>query len=224
MCERHVGVGILKNLDAGVSIPRVLRQRVDDPEYHFEYSGNGLTEVRVNAKYRFFSWGLHGFAAVFSINRNLIGNNPYTGIDPGLTYNLELVYDTVFKSFALAVNAGYRKRNSGSAIPGSPVVPFRDQYIVSAGGSYYLPGIDSKLIVEIFSSFPAERVEYQPNRSQESMELLAGIKHDLTGNLSFHAGGATKLINGNASPDWRVYTGLNWSFGPVRFRPAPIGL
>ena len=55
-------------------------------------------------------------------------------------------------------------------------------------------------------------------RSQTSLEALLGIKHDFTTNLAFHAGFGTELGQAIASPDWRIYTGLNYTFGPLWHR------
>ena len=43
-----------------------------------------------------------------------------------------------------------------------------------------------------------------------------------TPTLAWHVGGATEVIHGTSSPDWRVYTGLNWVFGPVFSEPQEV--
>jgi OOP family OmpA-OmpF porin len=50
-----------------------------------------------------------------------------------------------------------------------------------------------------------------------------GLKYDVNTNLALHAGGGTELLQGVASPDWRLYAGLNYAFGPLEKErpPAP---
>ncbi|MBX9768654.1 MAG: OmpA family protein, partial [Bdellovibrionales bacterium] len=52
------------------------------------------------------------------------------------------------------------------------------------------------------------------DRGQTSLELLLGVKHDLTASLAMHAGAGTELLQGAGSPDWRVYAGVNYAFAP----------
>jgi outer membrane protein OmpA-like peptidoglycan-associated protein len=71
------------------------------------------------------------------------------------------------------------------------------------------------VIGEIFGSLPAEGSTSYGERSLTSLELLLGAKHDWSTNLALHAGAGAGLIQGVASPDWRVYTGVNYTFGPL---------
>jgi len=220
--DLNFGVGLVKNLDAGVSLPRIMEQKVKSKNSNYEYTGSGSTEIKLNSRFKFLSAAHFGMAIVASTNLNLIVNNPYTGYNASPTYNLELVCDGKWKKWALATNAGYRIRNQGEPIAGSPIKPIEDQIIASLGASYLLKSIDTKIILEALGSLPAKRVEEGYNRSGESLEMLMGFKHDLTGSLSIHLGGGKRLIAENSSPEWRVYSGLNFAMGPVFSRPPPV--
>jgi len=215
--DLNAGIGILRRLDAGISFPAVLTQSVnDDTGVHGQFINKGGTEIRPNAKYRFLGGDDGGVAAVFSVNFQRTVNDPYSGTDAGPTYNFELVADRTFANrITAAVNFGYRKRNSGTPIAGDIIEPLKDQYIASAAASYLFQSTDTKLVGEIFGAWPAQSQNPNPTRSMTSAEMLIGMKHDFTTRLAAHIGVGTELIQGVSSPDFRAYTGLNYTFGPV---------
>ncbi len=217
----NFGVGILENWDAGVSFPQILSQSVDsNTGARGQFAENGLTEVRVNTKYRVWGDDSGGIALVASANFNQTTDNPFTGQNAGPTLNLEAAADQTLGKFTVGGNIGYRIRDPGSPLPGIGIQPFSDQIIASVAANYLIEGWDTKVIGEVFGAVPAETTDYNTDRKQSSLELLAGLKHDVNPNLAAHAGFGTELIHGNASPDWRVYVGLNYTFGPV-FSKAP---
>lgn len=211
----NVGLGLTDNWDLGMSFPSVLSQTVKSDTFRGEFARPGLTEIRFNTKYRFWGDNSKGFALIASTNVNQIENNPFTGQGAGPTYNLEAAIDRTFGLWAVGLNFGHRWRQPGTAIASVPVAPFRNQYIYSLATSYLFESIDTKMIFELFGSYPAEEVRFQSNRNQSSLEFLAGLKHDLTRDIALHSGLGTEVANGSASPDWRVYAGVNWTFGPL---------
>lgn len=216
----NAGIGLTENWDFGFSLPQVIRQQVDDSSgSRGEFAATGLTEVRLNTKYRFFGDEEGGLATIISTNFNLIGNNPYSGRNSGPTINLELAADTTVRRFALGGNVGYRMRSKGEKIPGSLADPLGNQFIASVAASYHFPDYNTKIISEIFGALPAEKSNSFGERSLSSFEWLLGAKYDVTTNLALHAGGGTEILQGVASPDWRLYAGLNYAFGPVFSKP-----
>jgi outer membrane protein OmpA-like peptidoglycan-associated protein len=215
--DLNLGVGLANRWDAGISVPSVLDQSVTSAQSGFagRYSSNGLTEVKLNTKYRLLGENDGGVALVFSTNLNLIKNNPYSGEGGGPTYNLEAVYDRTFGKVAAAVNAGYRIRNSGTAVPGLPIQPFGNQYIASIAANYRIESLDTKVIGEIFGSLPSSSTNADEDRQSKSLEALLGLKHDFTTNFAGHFGIGRELASGLASPDFRVYAGINLQFGPI---------
>lgn len=212
----NAGVGLTKNWDVGISLPQVLRQQVDDGSgSRGEFASTGITEVRLNTKFRFFGDESGGLATVLSTSFNMIGNNPYAGDGAGPTFNAELVADTTINRFALGGNIGYRARSKGTKIPGSIASPLGNQFIASAAMSYHFPEYSTKVITEIFGALPAETSDSFGERSLSSFEWIAGLKYDVNTNLALHVGGGTELLQGVASPDWRLYAGLNYAFGPL---------
>lgn len=216
-----LGVGILENWDAGISFPQILSQSVDASSgARGQFAANGLTEVRLNTKYRLWGDDSGGVAVIASANFNQTADNPFTGRNSGPTFNFEAAADHTFGEFTVGGNLGYRFRDSGTPISGIGIQPFQDQIIASVAGNYLLEKYDSKIIGEIFGSVPAESSDFDTDRKQRSLEALLGLKHDVNPNLAAHAGFGTELLHGNASPDWRVYVGLNYTFGPI-FSRAP---
>jgi outer membrane protein OmpA-like peptidoglycan-associated protein len=213
----NVGVGILKDWDFGASFPQIYARSSDDKNnvYQAEIARTGLTEIRLNTKYRLWGNEQGGFALIGSVNFDRVQDNPFAGTDPGPTFNIEGAWDTTINRYAIGLNAGYRKRDPGTQQTGIPIEPYKDQYIASAAVSYLLSSVDTKLIGEIYGAFPAENQYRANDRSLSSMELLLGIKKDIRHDIALHAGGGTELYHGSSTPDWRVYTGINWNFGPM---------
>lgn len=222
--DMNMGLGLMPNWDVGMSFPSLLNQRVDSDISTFrgEFAQTGMTEIRANTKFRFTGNQDQGVAAVASVNINQIQDNPFAGSDPGPTYNLEFVADKTFGRYAVGGNLGRRFRNPGTALANVPVEPLKDQWIASAAVSYLLPGHDIKLIGELFGGVPAQHSELASDRELSSLEALVGLKMDLTRSLAFHAGAGTQVLHGTASPDWRVYTGLNWVVGPLFAKPHEL--
>jgi outer membrane protein OmpA-like peptidoglycan-associated protein len=214
--DLNFGIGLMNNWDAGISFPSVITQSVQNTSAAGgQFSQFGTTEIRPNTKVRFFGNDSYGLAVVASMNFNRIQNNPYSGIGGGPSYNLEIAGDDTFGPFAVALNVGHRWRNPGTQIPGIPVQPIQNQIIYSAAANYLIPHSDTKGIFEIFGGQPTDSSVNAIARTQSSLEAILGIKHDFTDKLAFQAGAGTGINNAIASPSWRVYTGLNYTIGPV---------
>lgn len=213
--DLSIGTGITKRWDFGLNIPIVLSQEVQDDAYTSALS-NGVTELKANTKYRLLGDENGGLAGIVSLNKNLIEDNPFTGRDAGLTWNYELVADTVFaKKWAAAVNFGYRDRNPGETIPNLPYVPMGDQWIYSIAASYLIASVDTKIIGEIYGSRAADSVNPGTDRPLNALEGLLGVKHDYSQNLAMHLGATRRIDQALGGAEWRVYAGFNLALGPV---------
>lgn len=213
--DLSMGIGITDNWDVGISFPFVLSQDLDNDFYVSAFDRTGLTEIKLGTKYRFYGDDSGGFAGVLSINNNLIQDNPFTGSSPGPTINLELAADTTWDRWAVGANIGYRKRNPGSEIPNIPFVPMKDQFIYSLAGSYLFKSVDTKLILELFGSRAVSSTDQDTDKSLNASEFLVGMKHDWSERSALHFGGSFKVLDSIGAPDYRIYTGINYAFGPV---------
>lgn len=214
--DLSAGIGLTDRWDFGINVPMLLAQEVEDDAYVSTLSKKGITEVKANTKYRLVGDENGGLAAVLSMNKNLIEDNPFAGRNPGLTWNYELVADTVIaKKWAAAVNFGYRDRHPGATIPNLPYVPMEDQWIYSIAGSYLIASLDTKIITELYGSRAAKSVDAGTGRALNSLEALVGLKHDYSQNLAMHVGGTHRIDYGLGGAEWRIYAGLNWAIGPV---------
>ena len=220
--DLNAGVGLMKDWDIGVSLPQVIMQNTQD-QFGGQgfFSQTGVTEIRANTKYRILGNTTSGLATIGTVNFNQIQNNPYVGNGAGPTFDLELAADTHISRVTYGLNVGYRFRNPGSQIPGSFVQPLKNQIIASAAASYLLTSVDTKLIGEIFGSLPAQSTSSDSDRGLTSCEILGGVKHDFTENIALHAGASVGVGRGVASPDWRIYAGLNITFGPLIASATP---
>lgn len=219
----NLGVGLTNNIDIGISFPFVVNQRVgSEANFHGEFVSTGNTEVRLLGKIRVYGEDDYGVAFVGSVNVDRTQDNPYMGQNPGLIYNLEIAADKTINRWAIGFNLGHRWVNSGAPIPGARVEPIGNQLIGSVAASYLLDRIDTKLIFEVFGSKPAQQRESNPKRAATSGEFLFGVKHDYNTSLALHGGIGTEIEHGVSSPDWRIYTGVNYAFGPVFKKPSDV--
>jgi outer membrane protein OmpA-like peptidoglycan-associated protein len=220
-----LGIGLTDKWDVGFNIPFVLSQTVQDDYYVASYDKNGATEIKLNTKYHLLGDASGGVAAILSMNKNLIEDNPFAGRSPGLTWNYELAADTTLDKWAAGVNVGFRDRNPGEAYSNTPYVPLEDQYIYSVAGSYLISSIDTKIILELYGSRPTRGLTQDTERSLNSLEGLVGFKHDYSQNIAMHFGMTTQIDQSMGGADWRVYAGLNWAIGPVcktEVAPEPV--
>jgi outer membrane protein OmpA-like peptidoglycan-associated protein len=221
----NVGVGLKRNWDVGFSFPQIYAQDTDNNNnvYSGYVSETGFTEYRLNTKYRFYGDQDGGLAFIGSVNFDQVANNPFAGSNAGPTYNFELAWDSTIQRYAYGFNIGYRMRDPGTQLPGIPIEPYGDQLIASAAVSYLLTSVDTKLIGEVYSSFPLDSLDRTSDREVSTMELLLGMKKDIRHDIALHFGGGTEVYHGSSSPDWRVYTGVNWNFGPLWYGEAKAG-
>lgn len=217
----NLGVGLMRGWDAGVSFPQVLSQEVEGNGARLRYGDLGITEMRANSKVRLTGDKDGGTAVIGSVNINHTKDNPFVGEGAGPTYNLEFAADATLGKWALGGNFGYRWRDSGKALSNALLLPFENQYIASAAASYLFPEYDTKMIFEIFSSWPAKNKDANYSRKQQSAEFLAGLKHDFSSSLAGHFGAGTELMQGAGSPDYRIYLGINYAIGPIFSQPEP---
>lgn len=219
--DLNFALGLMRGWEVGVSAPALLYQDVDSDVTSFrgEFAETGVTEYRLMTKLRFWGEASYGVGAVASMNINQIEDNPFLGTDAGPTFNFELVGDKTFGKLAVGLNGGYRWRNPGQQLSGVPIEPLGSQWIASAAVSYLLTDWDTKWIAEVFGSLPSEHGQFVSDREDSSAEFLTGLKHDISQSLAVHVGGGTEIIHGTSSPDWRVYTGMNWVVGPLFSKP-----
>ncbi len=216
--DLNLGLGITKYLDVGLSLPFLLKQEIANDNQVAYFSSTGNTEQRVNAKFKFHEDANWANALVGSINRNNITNNPYTGANPGLTYDLEFASSWRWSDSWMGVNLGHRFRNNGTSLATTfGVAPLPNMYIYSLAWSRHLIESETKMIFEIFGSAPSQNNNDQnlSDRKLSNLEALAGLKRNVTENLQLHFGGGTEIFQGFGSPDWRLYAGLNWTIGPL---------
>ena len=213
--DMSIGFGLTRFLDLGVSFPYLLNQEVHSDQFRGEFGRTGSTEVRFNTKLKLLGDRDGGLAAILSANYNRLENNPFLGKGGGTTYNAELAADTTISLISLAMNLGFRKRDPGEKLAEFPIEPFRDQYIGSVAASFLLKGLDTKLIAEIWASQPVKKVETDIERQQSSREAIFGLKYDATPTVALHVGAGREMSHSIASPELRVYTGINWVIAPA---------
>jgi outer membrane protein OmpA-like peptidoglycan-associated protein len=217
----NLGMGLMRGWDIGVSMPSVVSQTVNSDQPHGQFEQVGVVEVRPNTKVRLLGNTETGLAAVLSMTLPMVQSSPFTGKENNPIYNLELAAHTTYEKVVLGINGGYRFRTPGTPIASQGISPFGDQYTGSLAASYLMSSIDTKIIGEIFGATPVRSTNFNTDRYASSLESLIGLKHDFTTNFSMHAGGGIGLMPGVADPDWRLYAGLNYSFGPL-FSKRPV--
>ena len=222
--DLNVGYGVSKNFDLGLSLPQVVTSSVKTKGRNGKFRDNGNTEVRMNAKYKLFGDDKEGVAIQGLVNINRTKDNPYVGQSNAPIYSIVLIGSKqITNEMGMGVNLGYRMRKSGAALPeADPIKPLGNQIIWSGAINYRVESLDSKIIAEIFGSSPVKKTTTNNDRTASSSEALLGIKHDVDTNLAIHGGFGTEIANGQSSPDWRIYAGLNYGMGPKFEQPPRV--
>lgn len=202
-----IGYGVTKNLDLGLILPFVVDQAIDQDSSHGEFKKSGNTEVKAMAKFRALKRSNFGLAVIGSVNINRMEDNPYTGIEGGPVYNLELAADSKFGRMHIAGNIGYRFREPGEKIDESIVEPLGNQFIASAAISYKITK-KGYIVSEIFAAQDSDLVTTS-NRDESSAEWIAGYKHHMDKLTVWHIGAGTEFLHGISTPDWRIYAGVH---------------
>lgn len=213
--DSSFSMGILDNWDFGLTVPYLLKSQVDGAGNYPFFNQNGQTDFRLNTRIRLYHNERFGLGFVFSVNLPQVQNSPYLGVNPGPIYNYELVADTKIGDTRMAINAGYRKRNPGAVIPLYQMDPFGDQILASLGLGHPIFNDKWDIIGEIWWSNPIKNVNSLSSQEIATLEGILGLKWLFLPTAAWHVGGGSRLMNGNASPDYRIYTGLNWTFGPI---------
>jgi outer membrane protein OmpA-like peptidoglycan-associated protein len=218
----YAAFGITNDWDIGLALPFVVTAKNDDPYGVSYFDKFGLTEVRPMTKYRFMGDDNGGMALVFSANFNTIQDNPFAGVKPGPTLNIELAADTTTDSgLKIGGNIGFRKRNPGPQITQpstglpAPFIPFNDAFIFSGALAQNFESIKSTVIAELNSSISGRTNDDSAKKSQQAFEIGLGVRHEWSKDLNLHAGLGTKLADSQATPDIRAYGGINLAVGPV---------
>jgi outer membrane protein OmpA-like peptidoglycan-associated protein len=213
--DLNMGLGLLPNWDVGVSAPHIIYQSVNEKGYRGQFKQTGNTELRINTKWRLRGDREGGIALIGTLSLTRIVDDPFAGKGAGVNPIVEVAFDKTFGKVALGLNLGYKWRSEGQKLSEeTPIEPYQNQYLFSTAASYLLTSLDTKLIAEIYASKPVESEVENTKRSPTSAELLLGAKHDFSTNLAGHAGMGSELGAGRSSPDWRIYTGINYTLGP----------
>lgn len=212
----NLAVGVTRRLTLGLSVPQILAQSVRDSAgvVRGGFVKSGTTEIRPLAKYQFFGDSSGGFATIISSGINMVDDNPYTGSGAPPILNFEIAVDRAYGLFAAGLNAGYRHRTPGQNVVSAPVSPLGSEWIGSLATSLLIPRLKSRVILEAFGSAPTKETSNRSDRMLSSFEALVGVKHMATDSLALHMGMGRELVHGVASPDFRMYAGLNLTFGP----------
>jgi outer membrane protein OmpA-like peptidoglycan-associated protein len=221
--DLNIGFGVMDNWEFGLSLPMVLSQDINNSAQLGSYDDTGLTEFRINSKYRAYSQDNLGVAVVGSVNFDRVKNSPFAGADPGPTWNLEAVVDyQIDPQLLWAFNIGYRFFDNGSEIIDTDVKPLGDQMIFSTAVAYNHIDWDTSFVFELFGSDFLDSKSLPTDRKLHNLEAIVAAKKSFFHNVSTYAGLGTELYHGFASPDLRIFLGMNWLIGPVsQYQPAP---
>ncbi|MEZ4741998.1 MAG: OmpA family protein [Bdellovibrionota bacterium] len=219
--QLHIGYGLLKNWELGISLPYVLTQSVNsNQDYQGEFADNGLTAVSIDSKYHLWNNDRFGLAVIGSINANEIQDNPFAGKEAGPTINLELAGDVKLNKHLFAINIGHRFKKPGkkNAID-DPIDPIKNQFIWSGAANFAIDNTNY-IVSEFYGSVPTNNTLNKSDRTNSSAEILASYKKIIpTMQLATYAGIASELMHGLSSPDWRLFAGINWT---IETKKAPV--
>lgn len=206
------GYGLTDRFHLGLSAPFVVNQSMDESEVtHGEFAKEGNTDVKVQAKLKVLGKrDRSGLALLVSAIADRTGSNPHRGENVGMSYVAEFIGDIKAGRLVFAGNLGYKIQDKGEPIEGSLYEPFGNMILYSAAAGYYIKPNKTKIFVEMFGDRPTDDVETVSDRETSTLEALFGVKHKLQPNLAVNAGLGRELMNGTATPDLRIYAGMNW--------------
>lgn len=211
----HGAIGIMEGWSFGMSLTALISEEVNQASFATQFSDTGGEAFRFDNKIRFYNAGDVQMAALVSINFNQITDNPYLGRDPGPSFFLGGSYEQILsETLRWAVNLGYRMRNAGDTIAGSSIPPIKDQVVYSGAVNYRYQDLKTNFIGEIYGATPTESPNNLTNREFSILEILLGARWDLSPNFQAHAGITRGVYEGLSTPDFRIYGGVNWFFGP----------
>ena len=225
--DLHIGYGIMKSWDIGVSMASILSQSVDNSNFLGTFSETGMTDLRINTKFRLFRDKVKdldmGLGILLSADFDRIVNNPFSGDNAGPTFNIEGLWDMTFtRGIRWGINFGYRMRNAGTEIPNTGVTPIEDQLTYSSALALEYDPL--AVMFEVFGSTPLGSVNTPTDRKMSNLQALSGVRWHFRENLDFHGGAGIELYHGLGSSDLLVYLGVNWRLGGGKDEePPPIG-
>lgn len=217
-----LALGITESWQVGIGAPIILHQSVGSSGTLGSFSKTGISEFKLHTKYKFWQNESLATAAVASMNFNRINNNPYSGNNPGPTTNLDGVAEYKIDEIqTVATNLGLRFRQRGEVITDTGVTPLSNQLTYSLGYSYLQQPWSTTFIFEVFGGYHFSKSALPMDRKLSSLEALAGAKYNLHHQWNVHGGLTTKLMDGLGNPDFRIYAGLSYQFGPFWAQQAP---
>jgi len=217
--------GVTDHLELFYSQPGLITQSPDSGQSEQHYLSKGASSNRLGVKYDISQDKTGGLAVDASIDFPHTNDDPYTGSPSAPIYNAELIYDWIQADSAYAVNLGYTKRAPGDPADGlaSYYPPLKDQLTFSAAAAFAL----RKTLhyqMELFGVLPVDKSPQPSATHASSLEILLGLKQQIIPDLWAHVGFTLEALSGGLSPEYRIYAGLNWTFGlpaQAHSEPAP---
>ncbi len=212
----HGAIGITEGWSFGFSLTNLIYETAEGNSLAAAMANTGREAFRLDTKVRLLNEKKARLGLFGGLNFNSISDNPYLGASPGPSIAVGAFYERLTSdSLHWAVNLGYRMRNADDGFVGSPIGPIENQIIYSAGFNYALSSWDSHFIGELFGSSPSNSPVNATNRDLSNLEVLLGLKKRYFENGDIHLGVTRGVYSGLATPDFRIYAGLNWYFAPI---------
>ncbi len=183
----------------------------------------GFADVRGHIKLSLFSNDKIGLALLGYVNKDVIEDNPFVG-DPNdeLSYTGLLALGITFGRFEAALNGGYRYRDYPSindpavnALSAANLVPVSNQFIFGVGLGLDIYQ-DWRVLVESYMAFFESSFAHNLDRDYRSIEVMLGVKHQVSDRFEFGLGLATEGIHGFATADVRGVLNASVTFGSSR--------
>ncbi len=211
----HGAVGVSKGWSIGFSMTNLIHDSVAENSLGNALSDSGRESFRLDSKVRFINTNKAKIGALLGVNFNNIENNPYLGDGPGPSIAAGAFYErTTSRTLRWAVNAGYRMRNTGDAIPGFSIEPIENQIFYSLGLNYWYQNWKTYFIGELYGSSATHSPLNETDRSPSNLEILLGAKQKFFKRMEGQVGVTRGLYQGLSTPEFRFYAGLNFYFGP----------
>jgi outer membrane protein OmpA-like peptidoglycan-associated protein len=213
-----LGYGLSDRFHLAVATPFIVAQQMgENDDTHSRFNKKGNTEIRFQGKFKLLGKrDASGLALLFNAGMDRTSENPHRGENLGLTYIPEIAGDLKFGRVILSANLGYKIQDRGEEIEGSLFEPFGNKLLYStAAGLFVNKKRSTKVFIELFGDRPMDDVSTESDRSVSSLETLIGAKHLVKKDLSVSVGAGTEMLHGVATPDLRIFGGLNYLIQPA---------
>jgi outer membrane protein OmpA-like peptidoglycan-associated protein len=232
MADLVAAIGFWHYFELGVHLPAAIYQKGDPvgqitgpggPGFGEEPQKAAIGDLRIAPKVRFWKNTRHGFGLAFvpqlTVPTGMVDDNAG---EESATFEPKLVVDYRFAQGTLiALNVGYRLRKRLTTAD----LRVDDQIFFSLGVEMNVWQKKLSVLAEVYGAFGYQDAEADADsgidQQEVPLEALGGVRYRFGNGLLVTAAGGAGLLNGWATPDFRVFGSVGFSPPAKAKKPKP---